>query len=60
MKYICFIIAVVIVIVFTVWNQARMEIQAQAYADYEECVQERTGMSVSAYYQKYGYAPECF
>lgn len=60
MKYLYFIIAVGALAIVGAYNAQRLEVQAQAYADYEECAQERAGMTVSAYYEKYGYAPECY
>lgn len=31
-----------------------------AMQDYEECMQERAGMTPSAFYQQFGYYPECY
>lgn len=54
------VLGIVAVLACGLWTNARLEVQRQAYADYEECVETRAGMTVSAYYEKYGYAPECY
>jgi len=61
MKTALYILLAVLFIAGVCWFSAvRAEKVDQAMQDYEECMQERAGMSPSAYYQRFEYYPECY
>ena len=45
---------------FFSWQSERDALFQAAVQDYEECVQNETGVSPSEYYQIHNYYPECY
>lgn len=59
-KFLYFLIATALIILVVAIADRRTELLDAAASDYEECMEERAGMTPTAFYMQFGYYPECF
>lgn len=53
------LVVFVLIATITAVNGEHLAAQQRAFDAYEVCVEERAGMTPTAFYQQHGYYPEC-